>query len=95
MDPVIAHKSLYSVQVPVLLLLDGDPLCHSPLHSMELHASPPFSCYSYPQNYSLISLFMSFAVRMETITIPNFAFHQEVTNIDSQMLEQVMWIFSN
>lgn len=38
---------------------------------------------------------MSFAVRMETITIPNFVFHQEVTNIDSQMLEQVMWIFPN
>lgn len=31
-------------------------------------------------------------VRMETIMIPNCVFHQKVTDIDSQMLEQIMSI---
>lgn len=32
---------------------------------------------------------------MEAITIHNFILHWEVTNINSQMLEPIMWMFWN
>lgn len=54
---VIPPNSLSCVHVPVLLVLE--------ILSATLHYAvwrwmlwPPFSCYSYPQNYSLMSLFM-------------------------------------